>query len=278
MYGDPMDHIDAYLAERGLELGETTVQNYRYTLNRFEQHVGKPLDQVEKSDILSYISYLQNKLHLERSSVATATIEIKVFYKWMVEEGRITADPTVKVKTTKVEKKLPVYLTLKELKALFQAAEAQGILDDLMVKALYSTGARVSELISIRKKDVNPDNGKVKIMGKGNKERMTSIVPAYLGQFREYMNTLGDDDRLFPMDRRTVERHVAILAARAGIKKHVTPHKLRHTFATHLYGTTKDILAVQLSLGHASLNTTQIYTHADGEEIHQKQNMLPDVQ
>jgi site-specific recombinase XerD len=271
-----MDYIDAYIDERKLEIGKTTVRNYQYTLRQFEAMIAKPLNKVGKADVLAYIARMQSD-GLERSTLAVRTIQIKTFYKWMVDEGHVAANPTTKVNNTKIEKKLPIYLTLKELKVLFQTAAADGEDEDRLVKMLYSTGARVSELVSIRKKDVNPENGKVKIMGKGSKERMTSIVAAYLPQFRSYLDTLGDDDLLFPMSARTAERHIKVLAARSGIKKHITPHKLRHSFATHMYGTTKDILAVQISLGHESLNTTQIYTHADSEEVHEKQNMLPDV-
>jgi len=270
-----MDYIQLYVNEKGLELSPVTVHNYETGLRRFERFVGKPLDEVSKNDVLSYINHMQNVRRLKRSSIATLTTDVKSFYRWMQDEEHVGANPTRKVKTPRVEKRLPIYLTLSEMRSLVEAASVVPE-DERLVKMLYSTGVRISELVQIKKRDVD-ESGNIKIFGKGSKERMVSIHPAYLPMFQTYMGTLKPDEPLFPYSVDKYEKDIVVLAARARIEKHITPHKLRHTFASAMYGATHDILAVQISVGHSSLNTTQVYTHLEGDTVQKKQNMLPEV-
>jgi site-specific recombinase XerD len=132
---------------------------------------------------------------------------------------------------------------------------------------LYSTGLRVSELVHLSKKDIDFDSGEIKVLGKGSKERVVLLHPAYIEQFKEYVKHFDRDQLLFPLDKGTIEKDIKRMAKVAEIHKHVTPHKLRHSFATHLFKETKNIVLVQELLGHSSISTTQIYTHLDKADL-----------
>jgi site-specific recombinase XerD len=139
--------------------------------------------------------------------------------------------------------------------------------DNIIVSMLYATGVRVSELVNIKKKDIDFDRNTVNVFGKGAKERIVLVPDSLTDRLKYYCGSLGSDDLLFDLTPRTVQRIIKSLASIAGIKKKVTPHKLRHSFATHMLQNGGNVVAIQKLLGHTSLNTTQIYTHYDVDEL-----------
>lgn len=260
-----MDYIQMYLDEKSLGKSPETIRNYKHGCRSFEKWFNQPVEHATKPDILKYIGYLKGK-NLKKSSIETAFIQLTTFYEWMRDETFITANPCTKISAPKADKTDPVYLTPEEMDKLLEVSSVNQR-DDLIVKMLYSTGARVSELIKIKKKDIDFATGKIRVFGKGSKERIVLLHPAYLEQFKEYVKAFDKDQVLFPLDKGTVEKDIKRMAKMAGIDKHVTPHKLRHSFATHLFRETKDIVLVQGLLGHSSIQTTQIYTHIDMEDV-----------
>jgi site-specific recombinase XerD len=144
-----------------------------------------------------------------------------------------------------------------------------------MVKILYSTGVRVSEFVSIKKADINFTTGDIHVFGKGSKERIVIVGPDVLEDLRKYCEAFKPDQKIFPVTTMTIQYRIKVLAAQAGINKHVTPHKLRHSFATHLNQAGTNIITIKDLLGHESLNTTQIYAHAGLEAAHQAYKNSP---
>jgi len=139
--------------------------------------------------------------------------------------------------------------------------------DNLIVKMLYATGVRVSELVNIKKQDIDLDRNTIKVFGKGAKERIVLLPDALKVQLEAYCSGFLESQKLFDLNIRTVERDIKSLAYRAGINKKVTPHKLRHSFATHMLQNGGNVVAIQKLLGHTSLSTTQIYTHYSVDEL-----------
>lgn len=259
------DYIQMYLDEKSLGKSPETIRNYKHGCRSFEKWFNQPVEQATKADILKYIGYLKSK-DLKKSSIETAFIQLTTFYEWMRDETFVVSNPCAKISAPKADKTAPVYLTIDEMRNLLQVASVN-TRDDLIVKMLYSTGVRVSELVNIKKKDIDFDAGEVKVFGKGSKERIVLLHPAYINQFKEYVQAFDREQLLFPLDKGTVEKDIKRMAKMANINKHVTPHKLRHTFATHMFKETKNIVLVQELLGHSSISTTQIYTHLDKADL-----------
>ncbi|QSO45788.1 site-specific tyrosine recombinase XerD [Alicyclobacillus mengziensis] len=266
-----------YLAvERGLSLN--TLDSYRRDLESFFRYLGPevPAVTVRQVQVISYLAYLR-KLGRANTTVSRNLASIRSFYHFLVREEIIEADPTVNVETPKVEKRLPKVLTVGEVERLLEAPDsmtAAGSRDKAMLELLYATGIRVSELISIQLDDLNLAAGFLRCMGKGSKER---IIPFgeiaqqallhYINWGRPqltrakvsravFLNHLGDQ-----MSRQGFWKLLKKYAHASGIVTDITPHTLRHSFATHLLERGADLRAVQEMLGHADISTTQIYTH-----------------
>jgi integrase/recombinase XerC len=214
----------------------------------------------------------------ERTSIARKLAAVRGFFRFLVRTGRLAKDPTATVGTPKTQRRLPAHLTLDEMDRLLVAPEGDtllGLRDRAIVELLYSSGLRVSELTGLDWAAVDLDGGAVRVLGKGRKERIVPVGrPALraLGVYREAGAVAGHDTRRGPVFRnarggRLTSRSVARLMARhvqtTGTATRATPHALRHTFATHLLGAGADLRAIQELLGHASLSTTQRYTHVD---------------
>jgi len=265
--------IDYLMLERGL--AANSVSAYRRDLR--EHYVflnetcgrGAP-GEVTESDIIRHLTTLHH------ACAATATIcrkftTIKQFYRFLVAEHHIAADPTVNVEVPRPLKKLPATLTLDEVERLLAASDAdtlRGLRDRAMLEVLYATGLRVSELVNLARGDVNMKVGFVRCVGKGNKERIVPLGSVAIGWLRHYLAARDDDapalfpgQRLRPLTRATFWQTIKRLAKRAGIVKNISPHTLRHSFATHLLERGADLRAIQEMLGHGSITTTQIYTH-----------------
>lgn len=273
------EFINYLSVERGLAMN--TLESYGRDLRQYSQFLDQDedesnLDAVSRTTIINYL------VHLQTQGKATATIArrlaaLKAFYQFLVRENRIKADPTANLESPKLEKRLPRVLTVKEVERLLaqpEPAHAAGMRDRAMLELLYATGIRVSELVSLNVNDVSLDMGYIKCSGKGSKERIVPLGTLAIQSCREYLaparNRLikdREETALFVnhhghrLTRQGFWKIVKKYADDAKIDKEITPHTLRHSFATHLLENGADLRSVQEMLGHADISTTQIYTH-----------------
>ena len=213
-------------------------------------------------------------------SIARILSGVRSFFPFLLLDGYLEADPSELLESPKKPDRLPTVLTLAEVDALEAAIDLslpEGRRDHCIVEVLYSCGLRVSELCSLRLSDLFLDEGFLRVLGKGGKQRLVPVSPRVLGEIRGWMDERsgidirpGEEDILFLSHRRgrrlsriTVFHNLQAIAARAGLQKHISPHTLRHTFATHLLEGGANLRAIQMMLGHESIRTTQLYTHLD---------------
>lgn len=255
-----MDYVKAFLDEKRLSCSETTIKQYGVILRQFMRRVGKPADRVVRDDIIGYLNYIiyDKSPPLERSTAMNHLLVLRSFYGHLHDNGKIQANPCRGVARIKVPKKVPVYLTVDEVTALVNAA---GPFYGLIALVLYATGIRISELMNIRKCDIDQDKHTIKVFGKGQKERLVLIPDHVMNKLLDCCKRVGDTRRIFQVNDRTIQMHIRKAAKRAGIEKPVTPHKLRHSFATHMLQNGGNVVAIQRLLGHVSLETTQIYAN-----------------
>ena len=256
-----------------------------------EQNNHDSLVDIEKIDHLVIRSYLANmqERNLARSTVLRRLSSLRSFFKYMCRQGFLKLDPTLAISSPKAKKKLPDFLELSEIELLLSAPDTEttiGLRDQAILELLYSTGMRVGELIALDLSDLDRENSIVKVRGKGKKERIIpvgrtamSAIDRYLaireklaGQKLEASNTqnqaffLSERGNRIP-DSLSIRRRVEKYAKATGIKKKITPHTLRHTFATHMLNAGADLRSVQELLGHTNLSTTQIYTHITADRL-----------
>jgi len=228
-------------------------------------HVGE----VDRIAIRKYLSYLHRKNR--KSSIARKVSTLRSFYRFLVREQMVSSNPIKNVATPKVEKPLPTALTVDEAFRLMDSPAEKGRLRDrAILELLYSSGLRVSELVGLNVNQLDQDLGIVKVMGKGRKERIVPVGKEAMEALKAYLKDrkdLGREGPLFVnlrggrLTSRSVGRLVKKYSKRSGVFRKVSPHSLRHTFATHLLDAGADIREIQEMLGHASLSTTQRYTH-----------------
>lgn len=276
-------YLSAFLDYLNFEKGlsANTLAAYRRDLEKFfhyldEREVGNKPDELEKQHIMDYMS-LQLDNGLNHATAARFLSALKTYYKFLSLEGLARKNPTVDLETPKIKRRLPHVLTIEEVDLLLsqpQVTRALGMRDRAMLELMYGTGVRVSELLALQIEDLNALAGFLRCMGKGRKERIipvnqTSIdwIQRYLAQARNHLVRNHLERTLFvnahgrPLSRQGFFKILAAYAEQAGIKKEVTPHTMRHSFATHLLENGADLRAVQEMLGHADISTTQIYTH-----------------
>jgi len=220
---------------------------------------------LDKNIILKFLAELKVKKKLDSNSLRLYVRAISSFLKFLDNESLAK-----QIKAPKVDKRLPKFITYDELNRLLENAD--NYRDKLIIKFLFYTGVRVSELIKIKKSDIIFEEGFVKVYGKGGKERIVPIPKELLNELKDYINKINTEN-IFPLSSRQVERIIKNIAKKAGINKKVTPHVLRHSLATTLLSKGVDIRYIQEILGHSSLNITQIYTHVvpnQLKEIYQK--------
>lgn len=269
--------LDALWMERGLS--KNTLAAYRADLRRLSQWLGvrngPALPEVGRGDLLAFLAERARHSASPRSA-ARMVSTLRRFYRWLRREGLIAEDPSARLESPKLGRPLPKALTEGEVDALLAApdcADVLGLRDRAMLELLYATGLRVSELVGLSLPQVNLRQGVLRVSGKGGKERLVPLGEAaqtwlerYLVQARPALMD-GPGDVLFPsrqrrlMTRQTFWHRIKRYAVQAGIGKHLSPHTLRHSFATHLLNHGADLRVVQLLLGHSDLSTTQIYTH-----------------
>lgn len=273
-------YLDGIWMEKGLS--QNTLSSYRRDLVHLAvwlaehgpEAQGQRLLHIDQSDILAYLA-----TRLQRSARSTARLLscLRGFYQYQLRHSCIVVDPTLNIDSPKLGRALPKSLTEEEVEALLQAPDIElplELRDRAMLEILYASGLRVTELVSLRSGQISLSQGVVRIMGKGSKERLVPTGEEALHWLRVYMNEgrselLGNtlSDVVFPsrrgtqMTRQTFWHRIKLYARRADIKKNLSPHTLRHAFATHLINHGADLRVVQLLLGHSDLSTTQIYTH-----------------
>jgi site-specific recombinase XerD len=235
----------------------------------FERFVSKPLNEVTRADIERYFNYKLNEQEkpIDRSTCATLQNQIQAFYKWMLEHEPpyVEKNPCSKIERIRFDKKMPVWLEMDEIYKFLEVADNEMPREGKMIRFLLATGVRVSELVGVRKRDITwqTSPASIKVLGKGRKERKVLIPDWYKDVLLDYSKGFKDDQKLFDYCTATVQSDFRALVGMAGIQKHVTPHKMRHSFAVHMLRGGANIVNIQKFLGHTSLNTTQIYANAD---------------
>ena len=268
-----------YLAvERGL--AQNTLESYGRDLRQFHSYLQNSqmdiLRDSNRNTILNYLNNLQNKGRAV-STISRNLAAIKSFYQYLVRERYLEKDPAANLESPKLEKKLPKILSIQEIEELLKQPNSlmpTGLRDKAMLELLYATGIRVSELISLNISDINLDMGYIKCFGKGSKERIVPLgsiaakcVQEYISKGRNKLVRTYEESALFVnhhgnrLTRQGFWKIIKKYALEANILKDITPHTLRHSFATHLLENGADLRSVQEMLGHADISTTQIYTH-----------------
>lgn len=273
--------LDALWMERGLS--ENTLSAYKSDLYAFSNWLDRrssDLLTVESSDVLAYLGEQGTR---SARTTARRLSSLRRLYEHLVREGKLRDDPIVRIDSPKLGRPLPKTLTESEVESLINAPDvgtALGLRDRAMLEVLYATGLRVSELVGLLTGQTNLRQGVVRVIGKGNKERLVPLgeeaifwLEKYLSEARVLLFKNAPDDVLFPstrgrkMTRQTFWHAIKRYAIKAGIEKNLWPHVLRHAFATHLLNHGADLRAVQMLLGHSDISTTQIYTHVARERL-----------
>lgn len=277
--------LDALWMERGLS--DNSLSAYRNDLKQYElwlQHAESG-GSLRSSDAAILQRYLGYRLTQGRSPKSTARLLscLRNYYRYALRQGWCDSDPTAEVDSPRMGRALPKTLSEKEVESLLDApdtAVAIEMRDKAMLEILYGCGLRVSELVGLLLLSVNLNQGVVRVLGKGSKERLVPMgeealacLQHYLAEARPQLVAGKANDWLFPslrgqmMTRQTFWHRIRIYAIRAGIKKPLSPHTLRHAFATHLLNHGADLRVVQMLLGHADLTTTQIYTYVAQQRL-----------
>jgi len=243
------------------------------------------LETVSRDDLVDFLAGLYRQ-KLESKSVARHLVSLRNFFRFAQIQELIPADPSINLESPKIRRSLPGYLRLEEVERLLAQPDAKtpfGLRDRAMLEVLYSAGLRVSELVGLRVSDLDTKVGCVRCIGKGDKERIVPIGKKALGMVERYLRdarpkligkaassaTLFVNRRGGALSRVGVWKILSGYGRRAGLRVPLTPHMLRHSFATHLLERGADLRCVQLMLGHADISTTQIYTHVVEERLKQ---------
>ena len=273
-----LDYLDA---ERGL--ARNSVQAYRRDLEALASRLGdRPLERATREDLLAH---LRARRLLGRSprSVARWLVAVRAFFTWLLAEGVVTEDPTAHLEAPKSWRPLPRVLRTEEVEGLLRAPQREtprGLRDAAMLEVLYATGLRVSELCGLRLHDLHLDAGYLRCTGKGDKERVVplgeeacAVLRLYLGEGRPPLLKKRGSDVVFvnargsALSRQGFWKTIKAYGRRAGITAPLSPHVVRHSFATHLLEHGADLRSIQVLLGHADISTTQIYTHVNRERL-----------
>lgn len=283
------DLLDEFCDKLWLEdgLSRNTLDSYRRDLCKFAAWLEKQRDasilQATHGDIQGYLAQLVATQKAKPSSTGRNLSSLKRLFRYLLRQGRISADPTLQIDTPKLPRNLPKSLTEQDVEQLLAVPDTRtplGLRDRTMFEVLYATGLRVSELVTLRVTQVSMDMGVVRVMGKGSKERLVPLGEEALDWLRRYLADgrgvlLGGQicDALFVtargegMTRQMFWYLIKKHARHGGLSKPLSPHTLRHAFATHLLNHGADLRVVQMLLGHSDISTTQIYTHVARERL-----------
>ncbi len=284
--------ISSYLTHVQVEKGlaSNTLSAYRRDMAKFEDFAKKrklALNAVKRDDLVDFLASLYRQ-KLESKTVARHLVTLRNFFRHAQVQGSISEDPTAHLESPKIRRSLPGYLRLEEVEKLLELPDQKtplGLRDRAMLEVLYSTGLRVSELTSLRVNDLDMKVGCVRCIGKGDKERLVPVGRKALGIVERYLRDgrtaligpgRGSAGAFLFVNRRGgrisrvgVWKIFSAYGRKAGLRVPLTPHMLRHSFATHLLERGADLRSVQLMLGHSDISTTQIYTHVVEERLKQ---------
>jgi tyrosine recombinase XerC len=256
---------------------EHTITNYRLDLEDFRQFLGQSdIESVDYLTLRKYLALLKEK-NLTTRSISRKISALRSFFKFLTREGLLKANPILVLSSPKMEKHLPQFLTEDETRRLIESAasaDERTLRDRAILETFYSTGIRISELVGLDTEDIDFIGGIVKVMGKGKKERIVPIGDHAIKAIREYLDKRKKPSPAVFLNksgkrisdrgvRNIVEKYIRL----ASLKQGVSPHTLRHSFATHLLDRGADLRSVQELLGHANLSSTQIYTHLTTERL-----------
>lgn len=284
--------LEEFIAFLKLErtLSDNTTESYRFDLTRLggylhQQKIGD-LNEVTADHLTAYVRALYD-VGFAATSIQRSLSSIRTYFAFAGAEGAVAVDPTTLLESPRSSRYLPAVLTVEEIEQLLASIDVKkrgGVRDRAMLETLYATGMRVSELSAFTQENIIFDEGLVRIFGKGSKERIVPIGEMALDWIKEYYETErpffarpASDSTVFlsmkgaALSRMGIWKIIRQYARLAGIKKHVSPHTFRHSFATHLLEGGADLRTVQEMLGHANIVTTEIYTHVDREylkEVH----------
>lgn len=264
--------------------------NYRIDLRDFFEFMkldATPPDRADRLKMRSYLAHAASKGYAKRT-LARKLATLRSFYRYFVREGRMAKNPMSAIRSPKLEKKLPNFLTEKDVEKLlsFKVDGATGFRDRAILETLYSTGCRVSELVALDEKDVDAIGGVIRVLGKGRKERLCPMGSRALTAIRDYLEARQADKGLTTrrgplflnhsphargsrLTARSIRRILTHRMEEMTLRAKISPHALRHSFATHLLNRGADLRSVQELLGHASISTTAIYTHVSSERLKQ---------
>jgi integrase/recombinase XerC len=283
MRGDMDEHLNKFITYLIAEKNASpyTIKNYRHEIGEFldflkEQGIDS-WDGVDRYILRRYLAWLQAQGYV-KASITRRISELRSFCRYLVREGILDRNPIRTISSPKVPKRLPNYLDLHEVEALLAAPDAmtpQGQRDQAIMEVLYASGLRVSELVSLNLRNVDLQHGELRVWGKGAKERVALLgepacraLKRYTREGRSQLIKAGRETNALFLNRlgsrlstRSVNNILDKYAKLAGLERRVTPHVMRHTFATHLLDGGADLRTVQELLGHADLSSTQIYTH-----------------
>ena len=288
---DLLDSFLSYLVvEKGLS--ENTLESYGRDLKKFLLFIKSrgitSAREIKYGDILDFMTRSREE-GLNATTIVRSMVSVKQFFKYLLSEKVLSEDPTAHIKTPKMKKAIPGVISLDDVESILGAPDEstpEGLRDAAMLEILYATGIRVSELIGLKLNDVNFELGFVVVYGKGSKERVVPIgdkarekLLTYLRDSRPALLKGREAKALFVtrrgagMTRQGFWKIIKAQALKAGVTKKISPHTLRHSFATHLLERGADLRTIQVMLGHSDISTTQIYTHVESErlkEIHKK--------
>lgn len=282
------NYVDDFLRYVEIEKNYSfyTVQNYEEDLTDFIRFlecegIGN-IKNVDYSVIRLYLKEMYDRKYAKKT-ISRHISTLRSFFKYLLKEDKIKINPTILISNPKQDKKLPNYLNYEEIETILTTPDTKdklGVRDALILELLYSSGVRVSELVSIKLEHIKRENRTIKILGKGNKERyvlygktceklldnyLISSRPLLLGHKKNNYLLLNKDGN--PLSTGGVRFIIEKILKKSGLKLKVSPHTLRHTFATHLLNNGADLKSVQELLGHENLSTTQIYTHVSNERL-----------
>lgn len=272
-----LDNFCEYLKGKGYS--DYTISNYQKDLRLFLNFSNNIIN-VDYSFMRTYLQFLHNKKYTNKS-IARHISSLKSFYKYLTKNEIVKENPCLLISNPKIEKKLPNYVNYNDLEILFTIPDKNDVLglrNLLILELLYSTGIRVSELVNIKLSDIDFSNNRIFILGKGNKERYVlygkicnDLLTEYLEKSRKKLNKNSDYLLLNKFGNKITDRAIRMIiddiVKKSSLKLNISPHTLRHTFATHLLNEGADLKIVQELLGHENIATTGIYTHVSNEHL-----------
>lgn len=257
---------------------DNTVGSYYLELSKFNEYIKKDLLMVNGDDIRGYIKYIGNK---SSKSISHSISALKCFYNFYEKLDKISNNPLINIDIPKIEQSLPTVLSLEEVLSLLdiEINSPYDARNKAILELLYSTGLRISELINLELANIDLEDNLIRVMGKGSKERIVpfgdyakNALSCYLDDYRGFINKKNSTYVFLNstggrLSRQYIFKIIKLECMKKGIKKNVSPHTLRHTYATHLLKNGTDLRIIQELLGHENLTTTQIYTHLDNEKL-----------